>query len=901
MFKKTDGRWWSFVQCCGIVIEMLWDTGASVTVMSEAIWKKCGSPVLKPLDISLRGAFGNKPISCLGDFTTSIGWNELCQKVKVIVVRDISPSFVGGMNLILAFNIKLVTDTSIALIDSDEVGVSYSDTERCQRALDVFGTNSNPKLVELVTMYSTIFMASDFDLGCTSLVTHTIKTSGNPINQNHRRMAMHMESKVDDMIMKLLKMGIIRKCQSPWNSPTVVVGKKDGSIRMCQDFRKVNEVTEKFSFPMADPQTIFDSLSGSSVFSSLDLGQAYYQVYVDEASQLKTAFSTKKGQFCYNRMPFGLSTAPATFQRLMHILLDDILYNGVAAYLDDVLIYGKTIEEHNRNLEEVFKRIKLAGLRINPKKCSFYKSELIFLGHKISAEGISTNNNMIKRIIEVEIPKCSKQLRSFLGLANYYRKFVPNFAEIAKPLYEATKGHEKDIKWNDDCEESFRKLKHALSSAPILAFPNKVDYFILDTDACFSGIGAVLSQVQNGCEKVIAYGSRLLSAHEKGYCVTRKELLAIYEYVLYFRHYLYGKKFDIRTDHKALKFLKSSSKPISPQFQTWLSELSGYDFDLKYRKGENHNNADGLSRLLLSYCSQCQTEHEEGKLEKSRIRFLNVISSSNLNMQVYIENQETDNLLSTIKKYVLNPSPEIPHLIRDSPYSKRLDQIFVKDNLLLIVIDDKQKIIIPQKIVSQVVQHVHKELCHLGVKKTTNYMNDYFFWIHMVTDIRDIIKKCDVCMRRKVLTSKTAEYLIPRVIMNSMEQIVIDIAHMKETRNRNCYLVVIIDQFSKMVSLTPTQNQDEKTVYRVLLHNWIYKFGKPAYIVSDRGKVFEGSQIKGLVDNFNIEWIFTSPYDHKSNGLAERVIRTVRDMIVTFLNDGRTGGCWDDIMKEVEV
>lgn len=900
MFKKSDGRWWSSVECESIMLEMLWDTGASVTVMSEGNWRKCGCPALKQSPISLKGAFGVKSVACVGEFIAKVRWNGMSRDVQIMIVRDISPSFVGGMNLIRSFGMTLGQTCPMTPIASECVGIRYSNTDRSKRAMEIFCQQPKRKLSELIIKYSTIFMASEFDLGCTNLVKHSIRTKGDPISQNPRRMAMQIETKVDEMIIKLLEMGIIRKCRSPWNSPIVVVGKKDGSIRLCQDFRKINEITEKFSFPMADPQTIFDSLSGASMFSSLDLGQAYYQVYLDETSQLKTAFSTKKGQFCYNRMPFGLCTAPATFQSLMHILFDDILYNGVAAYLDDVLVYGRTVEEHDKNLEEVFKRIKNAGLRINPKKCSLYQSELVFLGHKISADGISTNDVMVKKIIEAEIPKCTKQLRSFLGLANYYRKFVPNFAQVAKPLYEATKGHVKDICWNKECEDSFRELKHALVHSPILAFPNKDDYFILDTDACFSGIGAVLSQVQEGHEKVIAYGSRLLSAHEKGYCVTRKELLAIYEYVVYFRHYLYGKRFDIRTDHRALQFLKSTSKPISPQFQTWLSELSGYDFELKYRKGENHNNADGLSRILISYCSQCQREHDGAKSETSRIRFLNAIKADDFNIQVYRNAQENDPVLSAIKKYILDSNSGIPKIIETSPYFGKLDNLLVLDDLLLFVDEEKQKLVVPRCLMEKLVKHIHKELCHLGVKKTINYMNDHFFWINMVTEIKTIIKRCDLCMKRKTVTAKTAEYLIPRVAIEPMEQLVIDIAHMRETKSRNRYLVVIIDQFSKMISLTPTQRQDEKTIHRVLLHHWIYKFGKPKYIVSDRGKVFEGSQIKDLVEKYNIQWIFTSPYDHKSNGLAERAIRTIRDMIVTFLNDGRIEGSWDEIMPKIE-
>ena len=296
----------------------------------------------------------------------------------------------------------------------------------------------------------------------------------------------------------------------------------------------------------------------------------------------------------------------------------------------------------------------------------------------------------VQKLRDMDIPKCTKSLRTFLGLANYYRKFVKDFSLIAKPLYAATESHRKDITWTADCEKNFNQLKDALCSAPVLSYPNSTDTFVLDTDASFSGIGAVLGQIQNGREVVIAYGSRLLTAHERGYCVTRKELLAVYEYVRYFRHYLYGQKFIIRTDHKALKFLKSSRKPITPQFQTWINELSEYDFDLNYREGKAHANADGLSRLLSSYCSQCQSEHEDAKQKKTKVRYLNVLRGNEQGSVSWVARFKDNDFLMEIKDFLSGLAGEPSDRIKHSSYYKHLNQFLLENDILWIEIENKK-------------------------------------------------------------------------------------------------------------------------------------------------------------------------------------------------------------------
>ena len=651
---------------------------------------------------------------------------------------------------------------------------------------------------------------------------------------------------------------------------------------------------------MPNVDHLLDSLAGSKYFSSLDLGQAYYQVALQKESQEKTAFSTKEGQFCFNRLPFGLATAPATFQRLMHHMLEGLLFKGAIVYLDDILVYGKNQSEHDQRLREVFSRIRETGLRINPEKCEIYKEKLIFLGHTISQSGIQTNSEKIKSIIEAQRPKCSKQLRSFLGLANYYRKFIKDYAKIAAPLHQATTGCEKTLQWSEECDKSFEKLKDALSKAPTLDYPKKDRIFILDTDACFEAIGAVLSQItEEGLEVVIAYGSRHLTAHERGYCVTRKELLALHEYVLHFRQYLYGKEFIARTDHKALVFMNTTKKAISPQFQTWMANLSEYNFILKYRKGEDHSNADGLSRIGGILCAQCQTTHLEAKEEKSRVRYINVMQKTEVMSEIAKE-QERDDAFGGARKFINDEINDLREPFENSFLFKLKEKLKLTDDILVIEEDNKDIILVPERYREKLVSKIHEELCHVGCKKLFHYLEGCFFWPKMLETIQQNVRQCTICSKRKIFQGKSKQVLIPRESSEFLEQIVMDIAHMERTSTDKRYIMVIIDRFSKLVSLTALAKQDDKTIFKSLLHNWIYKYGKPKSILTDRGRNFESAFIKEKLNELGISQEFATPYQHQSNGLVERVIRTMRDLLVTTLKGLGKGRQWHELLPKVE-
>ena len=356
----------------------------------------------------------------------------------------------------------------------------------------------------------------------------------------------------------------------------MLVRKKDGSTRFCVDFRKVNSITRKDAYPLPRVDDTLEALAGSQWFTTLDLISGYWQVEMDPKDREKTALCTTEGLFEFRVMPFGLCNAPATFQRLMDTALAGEWKRSVV-YLNDIIIPGKTFKEHLFNLSNVFERLRKAGLKLQPAKCAFCRNQVAFLGHVLSSKGIATDPSKTEKVANWPDPKSRREVHQFLGLANYYRRFVQDFAKIAKPLHRLT---EKTVEfmWSPECKSAFEELRRRLITAPILVFPDYSKEFILDTDASNDGIGAVLSQVQDsGEEKVIAYASRVQSKPERQYCVTCRELLAVVTFIQQFRHYLLGRHFTQRTDHGSLKWLSNFKEPEG-QLARWIEKLQEYHF-----------------------------------------------------------------------------------------------------------------------------------------------------------------------------------------------------------------------------------------------------------------------------------------------------------------------------------
>ncbi len=423
------------------------------------------------------------------------------------------------------------------------------------------------------------FIENKGELGRAGAVKHEIFTGdAAPIKQPPRRFPAHKGAAAEAEIENMISQGVIEESCSPWASPVVLVTKKDGSLRFCIDYRKLNQVTRKDSFPLPRIDQTLEALGGSEWFSTLDLASGYWQVQMDPADAEKTAFATEKGMWQFKVMPFGVCNGPATFQRLMEMVLRGLHWTVSLVYLNDIICHSRDFDTRLAHLQEIFDRLRAAGLKLSPKKCNLFQRQVEFLGHVISKDGVATDPQKTAAIREWPVPKSVTEVRSFLGLCSYYRRFIRGFADIARPLHRLTE-KAAEFLWTEDCQQAMDQLKDALTSAPILSFPGA---FILDTDASSFGIGAVLLQIQDQEEKVITYYSRSLTKPERNYCVIRKELLAVVEAVKHCHHYLYGGHFRIRTDHGALRWLLSFKSPEG-QVARWIEMLGTYNLEIEHR------------------------------------------------------------------------------------------------------------------------------------------------------------------------------------------------------------------------------------------------------------------------------------------------------------------------------
>ena len=583
---------------------------------------------------------------------------------------------------------------------------------------------------------------------------HHIDTGdAKPIRQQARRVPLPRRETVHTLLNEMLAKGIISPSKSPWASPIVLVAKKDGSTRFCIDYRKVNLVTRKDAYPLPRVDDTLDTLTGSAWFSTIDLRSGYWQVEVSPNDREKTAFCTQEGLFQFNVMPFGLCNAPATFQRLMDCVLAGLQWTSCLVYIDDIIIMGKSFEDHLHNLQQVFDRLKHAGLKLHPAKCQFLQHKVHFLGHIVSAEGVTPDPSKTAKVKQWPTPNTAQETQQFLGLANYYRRFIKNFATIAKPLHQLTE-RKSSFKWTDQCQEAFLELKQRLTSAPLLALPDWSKPFIVDTDASDTGIGAVLSQEHaNGEEHVISYASRLLTKPERNYCVTRKELLAVVAFLHHFRQYLLGAKFIIRTDHGALTWLQSFKSPEG-QLARWLEKLQEFEFAIVHRPGRKHSNADALSRIP---CRQCGRTFETTIATIASADMCGGYSMEELR-SLQLEDKCVGDLLKAMESH---QKPSQDQVKAQSLSCRRLyqqwDQLVVRNGILYRYYEPPNEsqswlqLVVPSSLQSEIIKDAHEGTVggHLGQDKTLHRVKQRFYWPGHFNDIRNWCRSCSSCTARK--------------------------------------------------------------------------------------------------------------------------------------------------------
>ena len=546
----------------------------------------------------------SSPVSINQD--SVIGFAERYDEIRLLAQSE-DPSQTENNNAVrrIQFMSRKVSETSPLHTQQVELEkVPFHLRTLCEDACSNRTEEEKRKITELLVKHEQAFSKDEYDLGRTHLAEHVIDTGdAKPIRYPPRRVPLAFADEERQVIENMEKQGIIRKSYSCWSSPLCLVRKKNGKVRPCIDYRAVNKVTQTDNFPIPRTRDCLDAVAGAKVFSTFDVTSSYHQIPVREEDIPKTAFITKYGLYEHCTMPMGMKNSSATFQRCMEAALHGLQWITCLIYLDDVVVFASSFEEHLERVDVVLDRIEMAGLKLKPEKCHIFKESVHFLGNVISAVGVCPSPDNVAKIQQFAVPKDVSQVRALVGMGSYYRRHIKDFSGMMKPVIDLTKKG-KEFKWTEQCQEAFEKLKEALISPEIMAYPLDEGEYFLDCDASGYAIGGVLSQMQDGVERVIAYGSKMLNKAERNYCVTDKELLSLRYFVEYYRQYLLGRKFTVRTDHRALVYLCSFKEPRG-RLARYLEILAAYDFVIEYRKGGSHSNADGMSRCVSPWDCQC--------------------------------------------------------------------------------------------------------------------------------------------------------------------------------------------------------------------------------------------------------------------------------------------------------
>ena len=813
------------------------DTGASMSLISnvtfQKLWPVRSSPALLPTKTKLRTYTGEQ-INVMGTISANVQFKEQQETLPLLVVEGDGPSLMGRDWL-------------------HKIKLDWQELYHTQV--------SQPLLQPVLDKHKEVF---NDELGTVkdAAAKFQIDTEAAPKFYKPRPVPYAMRNLVEKELERLQFQGIIEPVKfSDWAAPIVPVLKKDGSIRICGDYKlTVNRAAKVDTYPLPRIEDLFTSLAGGKAFSKLDLAHAYQQVPLDEAARKYVTINTQKGLFQYTRLPFGVSSAPAIFQRTMDNLLQGI--PQVCVYLDDILVTGKSTEEHLKNLDEVLSRLKNAGMRLKKSKCAFLLLQVEYLGHQISEKGLQPTAQKLKAIVEAPAPNNVSQLKSFLGMINYYSKFLPNLSTQLAPLYSLLQKNQT-WNWGKDQQQAFDEAKQLLTSSQVLAHYDSQKDLLLACDASPYGVGAVLShRMDDGSERPIAFASRSLSPAEKNYAQLDKEGLAIVFGVKRFHHYLLGRHFTIQSDHKPLQHLFGKLKAVPPmasaRIQRWALTLAAYHYDISYKPGKANANADVLSRLPLP-------DHVgEVPIPEEIVLLLESLQTSPVTADQIKTWTNHDPTLSRVKKLVLQGWIDTKDL-NIQPYQRRKEELSVQDGCLLW----GSRVIIPPQGRGRVLEELHT--AHPGVSRMKNLARSYMWWPNMDVDIEAKVKDCLQCQENqkspppvpmlpwewpsKPWTRLHIDHAGP--FMGKMFLVIVD-AHSKWLEVRMVHSVTSLSTIQELRSVFATH-------------------GLPEIIVSDNGTAFTSNEFQEFTSKNGIHHIKTAPYHPASNGLAERAVQTFKE------------------------
>ena len=776
------------------------------------------------------------------------------------------------------------------------------------------------RMIILKEMKDVFFKEGD-KLSATGRVSHEIDLiTDRPVYIKPRRYPYAMREIIKTHIKEMMDQKIIRKSKSPYCSPLWVVPKRtepghEQKYRVVVDYRELNKKTKCVRYPLPRIEDMIDRMATASYFSTLDLKNGYHQIKMNLADVEKTAFSFERGHYEFLRMPFGLKNAPATFQKLMDEFLEGLDSQNIQIYMDDIVVFTQDKATHMDLLRNLIKRLKHYNLKVSKEKTHLFKRKVKFMGYIISENGVQPDPDKVETIWNIPTPKNVKEVRRILGMFGYYRKFIKNFAFITEPLTKLLKKG-KIFKIDQEVQRSIENCKEILSRLPNLKFPNLENQFILTTDASQVAIGAVLSQKDNGVENPVAFASKKLTPAETRYSTIEREMLGIVWAIEKFRTYLYGRTFEVRTDHKPLVWIQGL-KETSARVTRWKERLAAYEFFVKHVKGSDNVVADCLSRNVNTLELEDETSLEEqleviGDVEPG----LAVMKGHEPETEHQIEvtqdiiNNKRNQLIFTTKpgdvitSYIHNYGHlkiwtiDIGSEVTSDKILKLLNSILIRGKVyhMYFLSDTVKEKVIDLYRKQEIIKGIHLIICtkqvqtienaneqrriiedyhnsktnHRGETETLKKLQRQYYWIKQIETIREIIKRCEVCNRVKY---DREPYVTPQMITPTPEEpfqiIQIDLFYFE-----NFKFLTTIDLFSKLATAWSIQSKSAKIIMETLLSN-LSLFKLPELIIADKGREFDNKSMRNLMAELGIKLHFTTTGHSKSHGSIERLHNTL--------------------------
>lgn len=883
---QKDKRYYAKVSFLNLTEFGLLDSGANVSCIGAELSSMDFTkfPSFTPMKSYVRTADGTMQ-KTKGILKVDVTFRGQSQPITFLIVPSISQRVILGLNFWKLFHLGTdIFDTAIysavpQSISENDVVAELSAVET-PIGRDILGENKFPlNQAQLRRLETIIDLFPSFEkqgLGRTRLIEHDIDIGeAKPIKQRFYPVSPAVEKVMYKEIDRMLELGVIEESTSPWSSPMRLV-LKPHKVRLCLDARKLNQVTKKDAYPLPNIDGIFSRLPKANIISKLDLKDAYWQISLTDQAKALTAFTVPgRPLYQFAVMPFGLCTAPQTMCRLMDQLIPADLKNSVFGYLDDLIIVSEDLPSHLTTLVRIADEFRKANLTLNISKSAFCVTEVKYLGFIIGNGGIKTDPEKLDAIVNWPAPKNIRQVRGFLGLAGWYRRFINNFSSKVFPITELLSTKRK-FQWTPEAQEAFELIKIALTTAPVLANPDFTKKFYLHCDASDYGIGAVLVQLdEDGSEKPIAYMSKKLNTAQRNYSVTERECLAAIEAIKKFRCYLELQEFEVITDHASLVWLMKQTD-LTGRLARWILKLQSFTFSISHRKGKDHIVPDALSRIQSVEISSIELAEPEIDLNSTHFsdqEYLDLIRKVTENSAKYPD-------IKVVEKFVY---------IRTEHYSGDPQQE-----------QDSWKLWVPVQLRNDVIKRAHDSAItvHGGMAKTLELLRRHFFWPGIVTDVRKYIQNCSTCKE----TKSPNQILRPEMGQQSVscrpfQRMYIDIlGPYPRSKQGNIGLLIVLDHLTKFHWLCPLRKFTSVAIQNFLLNHVFHIYGVPETIISDNGSQFRANDFNAFLTKLGITHTYTAIYSPQSNA-SERVNRSIISGIRVFLKKDQTQ--WDENISSI--